>query len=225
MKPLNDRGSYFDRAVVITLPQRRERLRHFYESWDRRLARDGEEGAPFGRPERFDGVNAITLGKPRWFRGSPGTWGCRWSHLRIIEDAANRGVERLLVFEDDACLEDGRPDLWGRLRRFLDAVPEDGWDFLQLGYEVRSELSERRGQFREAGWVVETHAMVYRGASLPRIYEELVSLEPVPRNVWLWPIDQHLAQLHRTGRLRRMLPRNSLIHQHKGFPSDIQVAR
>lgn len=219
-------GLYFDKTVVISLPRRKDRLAHFFRGWQQRLQIDGSDEALFGEPQPLSGVDGESLGKPSWFRGTPGVWGCRWSHLRAIEEAMNSGVERLLVFEDDACIEDGRKDLWSRMERFLKAVPDGdrdfGWDFMQLGYTVRSELAERKGEFLDAGWVVDTHAIAYRGKSFATIYQALVSLRSEPRNAWLWPIDQHLAHLHRKGILRRYLPRRSLIHQHKGFLSDIQ---
>lgn len=219
MIPLDD-GRYFDQATVISLPRRKERLLRFLDGYKERLR---NEELPFPEPRIQPGVDASRLGKPSWFPRTAGAWGCRSSHLRVIEEAINHGVERLLVFEDDACLSDGRPKLGERMIMFLSEVPEDEWDFLQLGYRLVGELSERKGQFREAQWVVETHAIAYRGASLPKIYQSLVSLRPGGGRDWLWPIDQHLSHLHNIGKLNRFLPRNSLIHQNKDFPSDIEM--
>lgn len=214
-------GRYFDDAVVITLPKRKARVQHFYRLYHERIATDTSALPPFPKPRVFTGVDALRLGKPRWFPRSPGTWGCRASHLRAIEEAALRGTRRLLVFEDDACLEDGREGLFERMTAFLEAVPDD-WDFLQLGYGLRGEKSERKGAFRYADWVVDTHAIAFRGSSLPRIYRELQALRPGHAPAWIWPIDQHLCWLANTDLLRRYLPRSSLIHQNKEFPSDIQ---
>lgn len=57
--------------------------------------------------------------------------GCFLSHAKIISDAYKKGVQRLLVFEDDACsIKKITSDEIAEIRRFLD---NEDWEIFLLG--------------------------------------------------------------------------------------------
>jgi hypothetical protein len=116
---------YFDRVVVVSLRRRPERLAGFW----RRL-----EAAcwPFRRPDVFDAVDGSAVPLPPLWRESPGARGCMQSHRRILEQAVQDKVERLLILEDDAVFV---PDFGRRAAAFLAAVPVD-WHCLMLGGQL-----------------------------------------------------------------------------------------
>ena len=75
----------FDRVAVINLDKRTDRM----EEFDRQAKEIGLEYI------RYSAVEAI----PKELRP---TDACRLSHLQVLQDAVNDGVQRLFVFEDDA---------------------------------------------------------------------------------------------------------------------------
>lgn len=84
----------FDRAVVISLVRRADRLAAFQD----RLA----VAWPGQAVQVFQAVDGEREAVPEGWRGTAGAWGCARSHGRVVERALADGVERLLVLEDDA---------------------------------------------------------------------------------------------------------------------------
>lgn len=113
---------YFDRVVVVSMADRMELRKRFYNELSRR-------GWPFKMPEVFTGVPGRLLPTPQGWPTSAGAWGCMLSHQQILQHAIVDGVKRLLVLEDDAVLVPGFSE---RAREFLNLVPDD-WDMLFLG--------------------------------------------------------------------------------------------
>lgn len=64
-----------------------------------------------------------------------GRYGCFHSHMSVIADAYQQGVERLLVFEDDIMLSPSynNNNILQEVFHFLDD-PKQDWDYLQLGH-------------------------------------------------------------------------------------------
>ncbi len=84
----------FDRVVVISLARRPDRLAAF-------IGR-AEAAWPGQRIEVCPAVDGQAEQRPAWWKATPGAWGCYRSHAAVIDEALAAGVERLLVFEDDA---------------------------------------------------------------------------------------------------------------------------
>ena len=116
---------YFDRVVVISLGRRQDRLKQFLAGLPAEF--------PFRRPEVFVAVDGKDdPGYPETW-GGRGSWGCRESHLRVLQSAIEDCAKRVLVFEDDCIFCDG----FNRLAsKFLMSVPAD-WDCLMLGGQHR----------------------------------------------------------------------------------------
>lgn len=112
---------YFDRIVLINLDKRHDRLGAFkakvlpypiLSGWQRHRA-----------------VHGDTVTVPGFFISGGGAWGCRQSHLHVLETAMMDGVGSLLVLEDDVRFV---PNFEEKLKTFMRIVPED-WEGLMLG--------------------------------------------------------------------------------------------
>lgn len=111
----------FDRIALINLDKRIDRLGAFKAKI-----------APYPELQHYTRYRAIhgdTVSVPGFFISGGGAFGCRQSHLRVLEDAMLDGVQTLMVLEDDVCF---CPNFTDRLREFLAAVPDD-WQCLMLG--------------------------------------------------------------------------------------------
>lgn len=119
-----DTFSYFDRVAVINLRRRADRLAEFQQQvraidWPFR---------PIEVVRAFDGGSGV-IPCPRTFTQGGGAWGCSLSHAYLVGQALMDGVERLLVFEDDAAFLPGFAEL---VRELLVRVPAD-WQMIHLG--------------------------------------------------------------------------------------------
>lgn len=110
----------FDRAVVINLERRADRLealREEFKQW------------PFVQPIIQKAIDGKRVPFPEGFKdNSPFTWGCLQSHRRALEDAINDGCESLIVLEDDTKFVPGFAD---KCRQFFNDVPDD-WEIVFL---------------------------------------------------------------------------------------------
>jgi len=113
---------YFERVVLINLKRRPDRLARVMQELKRCKW-------PFKMPEIFEAVDGhASPTPPKWGFGQ-GAWGCMQSHKRVLQDAIDDGVEKLLVMEDDVCFAD---TFCVSIKRFLQKVPDD-WDQLMIG--------------------------------------------------------------------------------------------
>ncbi len=111
----------FDRIALINLDKRTDRLGAFKA-----------KVSPYPVLHdyvRYRAVHGDTVTVPGFFISGGGAWGCRQSHLRVLEDAMLDGVETLLVFEDDVRFAS---NFESKLKRFMSEVPDD-WEGLMIG--------------------------------------------------------------------------------------------
>lgn len=107
-----------DEAVIISLPEREDRLRKF------RATRPHPWPFP---PVRL--VPGVRKQAPPWYTAGDAAYGCREAHLKVLNQQWLAGVESTLVLEDDALF---RPDFHERWPDVANGVP-DRWDMLMLG--------------------------------------------------------------------------------------------
>ena len=148
----------FDRAVVINLPRRPERLARFRAA----TAPDW----PFAIPQTFAAVDGSTCppAPPSWSHG-PGAWGCLQSHRAVLDAAIADGVGSLLVLEDDA---HPAADLPARAPAFLTAVPAD-WACLMLGAEHLVRPTPVAPGVVRCRTSIRCHAYAVRGPLMPML--------------------------------------------------------
>ncbi|GAB6188123.1 glycosyltransferase family 25 protein [Thermopirellula anaerolimosa] len=113
---------FFERVYVINLKRRPDRLRTC-------LARLQRHGWPFKPPQVYAAIDGDKVGVPPEFTQGGGAYGCRMSHLRILQDCLMDDVSSVLILEDEADITEGFSE---RVRAFLEKVPSD-WQGIMLG--------------------------------------------------------------------------------------------
>lgn len=176
-----------DAVYVISLARRPDRLEAFWC----RLPSDW----PLPSPTVFEAVDGHLEERPRWWHGTPGSWGCYRSHRQVLADAAGAGLERILILEDDATFA---PDCTARASSL--EVPAD-CQMLYLGGQHLATPQPGPPGLVVGRNVNRTHAYaVFGRTALETILEHL---RPDPA---LWRsrhhIDHHYGILHRNGRIR-----------------------
>lgn len=110
--------------------------------------------------EVVTGVDGSEAAIPEDWQCSPGAWGNRESHLRLLTSAGD--VSSVLVLEDDAHLP---ADFDTRLELLLAALPAD-WEAVMLGGEhVRPPSWVAHGVVR-CRRTIRTHAYLLRGQAI-----------------------------------------------------------
>lgn len=162
---------YFDRIVLINLDKRKDRLGSFKAKI---LSYPSLHGYI-----RYRAVHGDTVTVPGFFISGGGAYGCRQSHLRVLEDAMMDGVNSILVLEDDVRFV---PNFEEKLKAFMKVVPDD-WEGLMLGGQSMDPGPSPTGidGVMKAHNTQRTHAYVVRG------------LEPMQDLYRLWArCDRHI---------------------------------
>lgn len=171
----------FDRVVVISLARRPDRLAAFLER--------AAAAWPGQAIDLIPAVDGQAEPPPSWWKTTPGAWGCYQSHRRAIGSALADGVERLLVFEDDATFA---PDFPARLAAVT--VPADA-DWLYLGGQHLKRPDPVCDGLVRGVNVNRTHAYALLGRRALTLVRE--HLEPDPKR---WTarhhVDHHYGLLH-----------------------------
>lgn len=141
------------------------------EKWESFKLRCPIEGV-----HRVDGLDARKGGQPSWWRSGGAAWGCYQSHLAVLREARDRGLECIGVFEHDAVFREG---FWPLLRRVLAEVPDD-WGQLYLGGQHLTKPLESTGhpdlvspRVHRAKNVNRTHGYLIRQPFLTTMIEHL----------------------------------------------------
>lgn len=195
----------FDRVVCINLDRRADR-------WEQ-LQAELPQPWPFAPVERFAAVDGKSCPCPSWWRAGGGAWGCYRSHLAIIEDCLNRGVESVLLLEDDALFNDDFLQDW---QEAVQHVP-DNWGMLYLGGQHLATGKHPPAKVNEYWYrpwnVNRTHAFALRGQTMREVYKWLNEAKD-----WKAPnhIDHHLGRLHQKRNLPIYTPWRWLVGQSGG---------
>lgn len=199
-----DVRGYFDRCHVVSLRRRPDRLKAFWS----RLPEDW----PFAPVQLFYARDGQCTPAPDWWTAGGGAWGCFRSHLHLIEQALNDGVESLLLLEDDALFV---PDFTRLAIEFLEHVPED-WGMVYLGGQhlhVPKHPPQRINEHVLRAWNINrTHAFALRGEGMRQAYRHLCA------GGWHkgHHIDHRLGKLHEQQTLPVYTPTKWLVGQADG---------
>jgi hypothetical protein len=158
MAQLND---CFGLIRVINLRERDDRLREVTAQ----LAALGS-GFEAGKVELYEATRPTD---PGGF-DSTGVRGCYTSHLDILRDARDRGVESVLVMEDDCEIP---PRNVARLEALLDELQGRAWGFAYLGHIVPITTGTQPGWQEYAGPVQTTHLYAVHRGALPGVVDYL----------------------------------------------------
>jgi glycosyl transferase family 25 len=148
-------NAYFDAVWVLTIPRntaRQEYMRHQLGGLEFEFF-TGVDGSSLDGDSRADLPAAIArYGRPVRIN----ELACTMSHLVMFQAMLDRGLKRILIFEDDAIFI-RRNAAW--VSYCLERLPED-WELFYLGYrdgELRGflrEFQELLGRRRESSGVV-----------------------------------------------------------------------
>lgn len=205
--------SVFDQVVCVNLDRRPDR-------WSQFCQRLQKIDWSFLTPDRFSAIDGNLCRPPNWWTQTSGAWGCLQSHISILENALQNGINSILVFEDDADFID---EFSNKVLEFLADVPDD-WDQIYLGGQ---HLSSSRippipigPKILRCKNVNRTHAYAVRGIKfITEIYRHLQdypSHARTPRH----HVDHRLGILHGTDKYNIYAPRKWLVGQ-VGGPSDV----
>lgn len=78
---------------------------------------------------RFPALDGDTLKLPAHWTHTPGAYGCLQSHVQVVDEARQRGVSSVLIFEDDVVFD---AQLQKKFSDSIEQVPP-GWDMLFFG--------------------------------------------------------------------------------------------
>lgn len=145
-----------ERHYVINLKRRSDRLKEFI----------GEAKKTGFKINIFQAIDGKTLEIPDTFMGGPGAYGCKLSHMKILEECMKDGIKCVGVYEDDCVFPN---DFKKRLAKFLSAVPQD-WNALFLGGQHMSK-PEPIGEVFKATNCHRTHAYWARGNYIKVLYD------------------------------------------------------
>lgn len=189
--PVIGTSSIFDRVCIINLKRRTDRL----ESLHQKIPREFWELV--GESKTVEAIDTLLCPFPQHWNAGHG-WGCYRSHLRIIEECLNTGVDSVLLLEDDFILGSTDEEVEQSIKDikiFFDNVPSD-WGMIWLGGHHHKGDEKR---FRKVNdFVLQpyncqgTYAFAIRGKNMmKRVYQWL--------NTRDWKPDHHID--HHLGRL------------------------
>jgi hypothetical protein len=141
-----------DRCYIINLKRRPDRLRAILEKI---AATDW----PFPEPILFEAIDGDKVGVPPEFTEGGGAYGCRCSHVAILQRCLMEDVQSVLILEDDA---DIRPWTGAACREFLKRVSPD-WQGIMLGGQHHAEPIRVAPGLVRVRYAQRTHAYIARG--------------------------------------------------------------
>ena len=157
--------SDIERVVLINLKRRPEKLAAS-------LAEVSRVKWPFPTPKIFSAVDGEKVPSPEGWPAGDGAYGCRQSHVRILEEAILDDVRSILVLEDDLIFMPGFDE---SIEPFLASVPAD-WEGIWLGGQHMhpAEPTKIPGIVR-CLHTERTHALMVRGQFLRALYRRWAS--------------------------------------------------
>ena len=197
----------FDRVVVISLERDQQRLQRFFTA----LPSDWS----FLRPEPWQAVDGSKTTAPEWWPVCDAGWGCFQSHLGVIQQAMNDGIESIFIFEDDAVFSES---FGSRLNTFAAELPQD-WEWIYFGGQHLQ---------RELGVPAKVTEHVYRPYNVHRAHAYGLRGRKVMRNIYHhlltrenWGAKHHydhrLGELHHDYEGGVYVPDRWLVGQASGY--------
>lgn len=194
--------SYFERVYCVTLDRRPDRWEEF--------ERDLPDPWPFPEVRRYAAIDGKLCKHPTWWHQGGGAWGCYKSHVNILEECMNQGVESCLFLEDDAIFCNNFAD---QFAEFWEHVPKD-WDMVYIGGQLLNAGSHPPRRINEHVYkpfnVNRTHGYAVHKRFYKTIYKHLHATD-----VWRkgHHIDHHFGRLHQSGKYNVFMPKHWLCGQ------------
>jgi GR25 family glycosyltransferase involved in LPS biosynthesis len=199
---------HFDKAFVITLPFRSDRL----ESFRKQTA----NFSSLSEITEWPAIHGDTCHPPAIWKAGNGAWGCYKSHLNILEYCLSNAIASYIVFEDDAQF---KPEFDKSLNTFMEHLPED-WQQIYLGGELQHENSHPPVKINDAVYrpynVNRTHCFAVSRTGMLPIYQHICNLPFHDTE----HIDHHLGRWHEDPINKVYCPPKWLVGQ-MGFTSNV----
>ncbi|AMV37088.1 glycosyltransferase family 25 protein [Planctomyces sp. SH-PL62] len=158
----------FDQVYVVNLPSRADRRKEMAAQLERvgsSLVGRNVSLFPAIRPESADGFPSI------------GARGCFLSHLNILRDADARGLNRILILEDDL---DFAPDFLQREGEVARLLEDAGWGLFYGGYvliePIGSAASGPVHALASTQGVRTTHFVGFQGEAIAEVITHLEAI-------------------------------------------------
>ncbi len=182
-----------DKTVCITLARRADR-------WGRFLGGLGDW--PFGPVEKFVAFDGRKCRPPKSWLATRGAWAGAMSHLAVVREALDNGLDSLLVLEDDA--EPAR-DLLARWKGLADRLTEHAWDWLYLGGQIKGYLGSPIGPLIRPFRCIRAHAYIVKRSAMQAIVADAPT--------WTEYVDHQYGRMHARGELDVLCVQPWLFHQ------------
>jgi hypothetical protein len=184
-------ADHFDLIIAISLPEREDR---------RAAARKNLTETGLAAEGDIHWLNACRPdhagGPPRGWTACKPAWGCLQSHLAAFDLAMQRGVQSVLILEDDCWFSPRAPQM---LRVFMGAVPRHWGQIYLGGNHALQPRPTGHPLVWQAGGVTTTHAYAVAGHSLSLVRERMADMADYLAYRG-WHCDTHLALSHAQNR-------------------------
>jgi GR25 family glycosyltransferase involved in LPS biosynthesis len=189
----------FEVAYYINLPHRADRKMKFEQM---------AKFLPVQKVVRFEAIDGS--GMDAAWPGTPGAWGCRESHIRLLELAKKEGLQKFMIIEDDAII---KKSFTKKFFQFLSIIGDD-WDMVYLyaknHYLKPIKLNNGVMQLQNT---LGTVGIAYNARNIDIILDKL-------KNDYRW-VDSCMADLHVV--LKVYAPGRSLLAHAEGFSDNVGV--
>lgn len=118
---------YFEKAYVVNLPERKDRLRDMkreLEKADMPLDSKKVHLFPAFKPDIADPFNSI------------GVKGCFLSHYTILKEARDKNLRNVLIMEDDLAISS---DFSQYAEMILTQLTQNNWSFVYFGHQLQKQ--------------------------------------------------------------------------------------
>jgi hypothetical protein len=180
-------SSHFERVAVLSLPAaraRRERLRAHLE----------ETGLGGSEVQFIPALPGTDRPPPNGWQGLP-AWGCLRSHLSLLRQAQQDGIDSLLILEDDVVFH---PRTAVELGPWLRRVPPDWGQIYLGGQHLRPPRRTALSDVWQARNVNRAHAYAVSARVLPRMLRHLTLWQEYNARR-LWHVDHQYGLAHERG--------------------------
>lgn len=167
--------NFVDQIYLINLDRRPDRLKASQDQFNHHNL----------TVEKVPAIDGSKLPPEHLREMKPGVIGCMLSHRCIIEDAKYKGLEAVMVFEDDVELHPGFLPL---LKDSIRDLPCD-WDMLYLGGSHQENPTPITGKIYKVHKTLTTHAYIMRKSMFGRAIEMI--------NSYTQPVDGIYADLQK----------------------------
>lgn len=143
-----DLSKYFDRVVVLTLVEEKERQEFIEDEFSQLEITGWEFHYECLHPFQQDIIRALNNSGHGQFT-KPNEYGCARSHYSIIKQALYQGCKNILILEDDACLLNNMTVF----EDFLDNMPKE-YELLQFGgFSAQKGFDDFLKEHKDEKWI------------------------------------------------------------------------